>query len=119
MRYTGLKGKAWEAVKASVRRREKHCYTCPALNLIGINAQAGHYLPVAHVGSNNTLSWDERVIHLQCSRCNGVGEGMQNEYRGHLVKDYGEKLVSEFDRRRYRVDPVKNWTEVINRFNSL
>lgn len=119
MRYTGIKGKAWEAVKASVRRREKHCYTCGALNLVSYNAQAGHFIPVALAGSNNTLSWDERVIHLQCGHCNGAGQGMQVEYRKHLVKDYGEKLVKEFEKRRYKVDGIKNWQEVIDRFNAL
>lgn len=119
MRYTGIKNKAWESVKRSVRRREKDCYTCPNKNLISYNAQAGHFLPVALVGSNNTLSWDERVIHLQCSHCNGAGQGMQVAYRAHLVKDYGEKAVQEFEKRRYKVDPVKNWQEVIDRFDSL
>ena len=119
MRYTGIKGRAWESVKRSVRRREKDCYTCPSKDLVSYNAQAGHYLPVALVGSNNKLSWDERQIHLQCGSCNGAGQGMAVPYRAHLVKDYGEKLVKEFEARRYRVDPVKDWYEVIRRFEAL
>lgn len=119
MRYTGIKAKAWDAVKASVRRREKDCYTCPSRCLQGPNAQAGHYLPVAIVGSNNRLSWDERVIHLQCSHCNGAGQGMQVQYRLHLVRDYGEDLVKKFEARRWKVDKVKNWQEIIDTFNAL
>lgn len=118
-RYKGAKGKAWEAVKKFTRAREKDCYTCPSKNLQGINHQAGHYLPVALVGSNNTLSWDERAIHSQCSRCNGPGQGMAVEYRRHLVRDVGEEIVKEFEARRWKIDPIKNWDEVILRYTRL
>lgn len=119
MRYKGQKGKAWEKVKEYVRAREKDCYTCPSKNLRGINAQAGHFLPVGLVGSNNTLSWDERQIHLQCSRCNGVGQGQAVAYRTRLVKDYGEENVQELEARRWKVDKVKNWQEVIEHYENL
>lgn len=121
MRYVGIKGKAWIAVKASVRRREKDCYSCGAKNLQKQNAQAGHYRPVAIVGSNNTRSWDERFIHLQCSRCNGAGQGEQVKYREHLVRDYGERLIKEYDRLvdAKQVSPVTDWGEVIERYNAL
>lgn len=119
MRYVGIKGKAWAAVKASVRRREKDCYTCDNKNLQGKNAQAGHYRPVGHVGSNNRWSWDPRFIHLQCSRCNGAGQGMQVEYREHLIKDYGVDVVNEFDNTFRRVNPVTDWQEIITTFDNL
>lgn len=119
MRYKGLKGKSWEAVKLYVRQKEKDCYTCPAKSLFGINAQAGHYLPVAIVGSNNALSWDERQIHLQCGRCNGVGQGQQVAYRLHLVQDYGEACVAELDKRRWKVDPIKDWQTIIDHYSTL
>ncbi len=119
MRYKGPKGKAWEAVKQYVRKKEKHCYTCPSRNLQGQNAQAGHYIPVALAGSSNTLSWDERQIHLQCGHCNGAGQGMQVQYRLRLVNDYGEETVHEFEKRRWKVDPIKNWELVIYRYECL
>lgn len=119
MRYKGEKGKAWEAIKKYVRAKEKDCYTCTAKNLSGINAQAGHFLPVAIVGSNNTLSWDERQIHLQCSRCNGVGQGQQVAYRLKLVAEFGESIVQELEKRRWKVDPIKNWKEIIERYENL
>lgn len=119
MRYKGLKGKAWEQVRIYVKSKEKDCYTCLARTLQGINAQAGHYLPVGLVGSNNTLSWDERQIHLQCSRCNGVGQGQQVAYRRRLVEFYGEKVVKELEARRWKVDPIKNWQAVIDYYKEL
>jgi hypothetical protein len=114
VRYKGEKGKAWEAVKRRTRAKEKHCYTCGAKNLEGQNAQAGHYRPVAIVGSNNRLSWDERFIHLQCGWCNGIGQGMVVEYRAHLVKDYGEEIVTKFDATYRRINPVTSWQELID-----
>ncbi len=119
VRYKGPKGKAWEAVKAYTRRVSKDCYTCPKKSMPDINA--GHYMPVAIVGSNNALSWDHRFIHSQCSRCNGPGQGMQESYRRHLVKDYGEEIVSEFDKKVYSkmVLPIKDWKAIKDFFDNL
>ena len=115
MRYKGIKAKAWEAVKRRTREKETDCYTCYAPDIQGYNAQAGHYRPVALVGSNNKWSWDERFIHLQCGRCNGSGQGMAFEYRTHLVNDFGEEAVLEFDLNWRKVNPVTDWQEIINR----
>ena len=121
MRYKGLKGVAWNSVKARTRLKEKDCYTCGAKDLIGINAQAGHYRPVAVVGSNNTRAWDERFIHMQCSRCNGAGQGEQARYRMRLVEDFGEEIVAEYDRLvvAKQVSPVKDWQEIIERNDNV
>ena len=121
MRYTGIKGRAWEAVKSWCRRTYKDCYTCPARNLESYNAQAGHYQPVGLVGSNNKLAWNEKFIRFQCGRCNGVGQGMQVVFRRNLVKEHGEKIVAEYDRqvRGKFINPVKDWQEVIDRFKSF
>lgn len=118
MRWKGEKGKAWEAVRASIYRREQDCYTCPKKELVGANRGCGHYLPVALVGSNNTLSWVPELIHLQCMRCNGVGQGMAVEYRNRLVREYGEKRVLEWETRRHKIDPVKDWKSVKESFES-
>ncbi len=119
MRWKGEKAKAWEAVRAYIKAKEKDCYTCPSKDLQGINAQCGHYLPVGLVGSNNTLSWDHRQIHLQCSRDNGVGQGRSVEYRARLVVDYGEKVVKELEARRWKIDPIKDWGAVIRHYEKL
>lgn len=119
MRWKGEKAKAWEAVRIYVKAKEKDCYTCPSKALEGINAQAGHYLPVGLVGSNNKLSWDERQIHLQCSRCNGVGQGMAVSYRTALLKEYGEETVKELEARRWKIDPIKDWQKVIEHYQTL
>ena|SRR3990167_953486 len=121
MRYRGEKGHAWESVKRWCRQKFKHCYTCNARNLVSFNANAGHYRPVAIVGSNNKKSWDERFIKLQCGRCNGPGQGEQAIFRANLVKELGEAVVDRFDREvaAKKVSPVKNWQEVIDCFDKL
>lgn len=120
MRYQGIKGKAWESVKSWCRRNFKDCYTCPTKDLVSYNAQAGHYQPVAIVGSNNKKSWDKRFIRLQCGRCNGAGQGMQTEFRKRLVKEYGEKVVAQFDLevKAKKVDKVESWQAIIDEFNN-
>ena len=117
-RYVGIKDSAWELVKKIIRAREKDCYTCGAKRLKSYNAQAGHYQPVGLVGSNNTKSWDLRFIHLQCGRCNGVGQGMQCIYRQRLVTELGEEIVADFDKRvlAKEVSPVGNWKELVEEF---
>lgn len=119
MRYKGIKGRAWNEVKKWTRRTFKDCYTCPAKDLQGQNAQAGHCYPVGLVGSNNTLSWDHRQIRLQCGRCNGVGQGMQAFFKQRLKRELGEDVVEELEKRIHKTDPVKDWNEIIEFYKNL
>lgn len=119
MRYTGVKGKVWEVVRKAIARRDgDNCYTCHRKG-DGYSYDTGHYFPVAMVGSNNRLSWMPELIHRQCKYCNGAGQGMQVEYRKALVQDYGRKAVEGWEARRHKVDPIKDWNEVIEIFNAL
>lgn len=113
------KGIAWFAVREYVKAKEKHCCTCPRKNLQGIDAQCGHYRPVAIVGSNNRWSWDERFIHLQCSRDNGAGQGEQVAFRAFLVGLYGEAAVKEFDDNYRQVKKVESWPDIIRHYQQL
>lgn len=117
-RYTGIKGKVWDKVKQSVRRREQDCYTCPAKDLVSYNSQAGHYKPVGIVGSNNVLSWHPIFIHLQCGRCNGAGQGMAREYEARLRKEYGDEVVDWFESNYHRTNPVKDWNYIARTFET-
>lgn len=121
MRYAGIKGKAWDEVKKWCRRTYKHCYTCSAKNLQGQNAQAGHCWPVGLVGSNNTFSWDERQIRLQCGRCNGVGQGMQAIFKAKLALEYGLQEVENMQKwvDSKKVSPIKDWNQIIEHFKNI
>lgn len=48
-----------------------------------------------------------------------MGQGMQVEYRAHLVKDYGEAIVNEFDSLFRRPKSVKDWNAVRETFDAL
>jgi len=120
MRFKGIKDKCWDEVKRITREQYKHCYTCPARDLVSINAQSGHYQPVGLVGSNNKLSWDLDFIRLQCSRCNGVGQGMQVVFRRNLVKEHGEEKVAEFDRQvKGKFVNPENFEELYEKLKSI
>lgn len=121
MKYKGIKAKAWAAVQRGCKRRDGDtCYTCPRKGPEW-SYDCGHYRPTAIVGANNTRNWLPQVIHRQCSRCNGAGQGEQVAYRAHLVKDYGEEWVAEYDRQvaAKQVSPVKNWQEVIDTWDAV
>lgn len=121
MRYRGIKGRAWEAVKAWTRRTWTDCYTCGARNIEGKNAQAGHFWPVALNGMNNNRSWDERFIRFQCGYCNGMGQGMQSAFEEKLIAEHGKKLVAQYKKDSFgkKVDPVKDWNAIIEKFDSM
>ena len=39
------------------------------------------------------------------------------EFRKHLVKELGEEAVAEFERRRWKVDKVKDWNALLESLN--
>lgn len=41
---------------------------------------------------------------------------MATEYRKHLVAQYGDEVVAEFDDNYRKVSPVKSWPRVIADF---
>ena len=117
MRYKGKKGRAWEVVRKYICERDGYrCITCHRSKASGHQMQAGHYQPVGLVGSNNTLSWDERNIACQCATCNGVGQGMQVRMREALVRRYGARAVKALDARVGKIDPIKDWDSIIQTY---
>ena len=38
---------------------------------------------------------------------------MPKEFRANLVKEIGEAKVQEFEARKWKVDKVKNWDELM------
>lgn len=120
MRYKGLKGKAWDALRQYVYQRDDYtCVTCGRSRADGYQIQAGHYFPMGHTGSNNALSWDEHNVHAQCTRCNGPGQGEQELMAHYIHRTYGKKKLEELKSRRYKVDPVKDWQKIITYYNEI
>lgn len=105
------KGVSWEVIRKIINAEEKDCYTCFRKDLIanGLKADCGHCYPVSQVGSNNKLSWDRRLIHLQCSYCNGAGQGEQGIFEERIKNEYGESFLLEARQRRFKSDPIRDW----------
>lgn len=118
-RYSGWKEKCWQLVRKIVKERDgDKCYTCPREGAEW-KWDAGHYKPVALVGSNNRLSWDLRFIRRQCSRCNGAGQGMAREYEARLRLELGDDVVDWFEENYRKVNPIKNWQEFHKELTTL
>jgi hypothetical protein len=74
--------------------------------------QAGHYIP-AGISSNSKLAWDEMNIHCQCKRCNEDLGGMQDFMGDYIAEYYGVDVRNDLKTRRYLVDPVEDWEQII------
>ena len=87
----------WELCKRITRKRYKHCYTCPQRDLVGANAQTGHYYPKGALGAK--LKYDLRILRLQCYNCNINFGGMGAVYRENMKREIGaeaeQKLYNE------------------------
>lgn len=89
-----------ERIKSlSVKDCIAECYTCGALVNITKGkhgGQAGHYRSRGSGGSSG-IYFDERAVKVQCCICNAFRQGRPDEFREHLIRDYGEKVVDELD----------------------
>ena len=94
------KRKTWDACSKYVRTRDclkttgnpeyGRCYTCGAGRHFK-QLQAGHFIP----GRHNSILFDIRGIHAQCTYCNHIKEGATLEYLDQMLVDYGQEVVDE------------------------
>ena len=75
-----------------IKKRDsgKGCISCGAMS----PTDAGHFYSAGHYPA---LRFDERNIHLQCSKCNRFLHGNLNEYRKRLPLRVGEGIVDRLD----------------------
>jgi len=76
--------KAKESFNSFIRERDRVllkgiCYTCPSKG-----DQAGHF-----IHNSNAVRFDERAVHLQCSKCNLYLNGNLVDYTLRMIEDYG------------------------------
>lgn len=86
------------------RVRDGLCFTCGSY-CAGKNRQAGHYHADAVCGWG--LRFHPLGIHIQCGRCNGMGEGEGALYQQRMVEVYGEEIVRQINTirwKQYKVD---------------
>lgn len=83
------KNKAWKAFSEYIRRKHANldgfveCVTCGERKHWK-EVDAGHFVP----GRNNTVLYDERLVHPQCKSCNR-NHGEQFKYAQFLKSEYG------------------------------
>ena len=95
-----LKKEVWDIFSKYIRLRDclrtrgvltdGNCISCGALRPIK-QCDAGHFISRWY---GSTL-FDERNVHLQCKRCNQMGEKLK--YRRAIIKLYGEGVDVELE----------------------
>ncbi|MCR4285262.1 MAG: recombination protein NinG [archaeon] len=104
---SSLKKKVWKVFSEYIRQRDSDwrgygkCYTC-GKNLFWKEGDAGHFISRVH---NNTL-FDEVNCHLQCKHCNNQA-GEPAAYALHLIKDYGEDIISLLEKKSKKIRQFK------------
>jgi hypothetical protein len=96
-----LTAKAQKVFNAWIRKRDEGhlCISCGSFNA----NQAGHYLSAGH---HSVHRFNEKNVHLQCSRCNLYLSGNQISYRINLVKKIGAEQVEILEGTRHN---KKKW----------
>ncbi len=67
--------------------------------------QAGHYID----GRNNTVLYDEKLVHPQCLRCNVFLKGNKVSYTVFMANKYCLTIeqIAEMDNLKHKSRPMK------------
>jgi len=96
-RLPTLKRKAWSLFSKYIRERDGNvCFTCGEYG-----NQAGHFI------HRDSLDFEEKNIHAQCTRCNLNLSGNLAEYTLRMIDKYGREEVDELMARKHQ---IKRWT---------
>lgn len=101
------KAKAWKIFSLYIRTKDADgewntCYTCQRLDLIK-NLDAGHWLQ----GRHNSVMFDERNVHPQCTACNRFRHGNLIEYTLRMQVEYGKAVCEELRALNNESKPMK------------
>jgi hypothetical protein len=95
-----LKAEVWDLFSEWVRRSAADeygfcvCITCSRV-LPWQQMQAGHFISRSH----NLILFDEKNVHVQCSRCNVLLKGNIIVYQDFMLKTYGQSVIDELLRK--------------------
>lgn len=89
------KKKLWQIFTKYIKLRDKNtCFTC-SKKAEGYGMGGGHYKPAGACGLDYYFS--EINVNAQCTYCNLTLQGDQVNYRGRLVRKYGEEKIKDID----------------------
>ncbi len=106
-----FKNTVWKSCAAYIKLRDADsngmvaCCTCNRImSIYDQICNAGHFIPTR----NNTVLFDDHLIHSQCSDCNCGGSGEQYRYGLFMAKKYGhsEEVLEEMQSLRHRVKKI-------------
>ena len=127
--YKTQKHKTWNACSKYVRTRDcllstgspeyGRCYTCGQEFHI-TKLDAGHFIP----GRRNSILFDTRGIHAQCTYCNKMRQGATLEYLERMLAEYGQGVVDELRRieksiQKYSITELKELEAEFNQKTAI
>lgn len=78
-----------------LRDNGKGCYTC-GVKRTWKQLQCGHFIPRQYLA----LRYDEVNCHSQCYACNMLYNGQPSVFALNLIRDYGEGIIAELEKKR-------------------
>ena len=126
MAKKSAKDKAWDAFSKYIRLRdaikttgttyEAICVTCSRkYPTTGRGTmQAGHF----QSGRSNAILIDEKGVHAQCYGCNCGKKGNPIPYYKFMLKEYGQEVIDDIEKRSVQVLPMKKyqWDEIREKY---
>jgi hypothetical protein len=97
VKYSTLKAKCWKLFSKYIRLRSANeyglveCVTC-GRKMHWEESQAGHFIG----GRTNSLLFDERLVHVQCSQCNIFLRGNYVAYTLYMLTKHTREEIEEF-----------------------
>lgn len=113
-----VKKEAWKEFSTFIRRRDNStCFTC-GRRAESSGLHSGHFIPRS---ISSYLFFDERNVHAQCYRCNIHLSGNSDEYAQRLERKYGQGILEELRRDKYKVKQwsVKELEELRDKYKKL
>ena len=99
------KKKAWTIFSIYIRRKYAdsngyvRCVTCGAIKHWKQGMQAGHFID----SRNNSVLFDERLVHPQCVGCNMFKRGNKVKYTLFMLKKYTQDEIEGFFALKYKI----------------
>lgn len=100
-----LKKELWMIFSKYIRQRDQGiCFSCGKKDFWR-RMDAGHYIPKT---AGLALYFDERNVNCQCTYCNRYMHGNLAKYAIALRKKYGETILEDLDKERYKIKVIKS-----------
>ncbi len=113
-----IQDKIWKILRErAINKYGSVCYTCGAKGLTGANRQLGHLYPKASLGA--FLKYDERVLRIQCYRCNINLSGMGAVFYRKMLSEVGEEAMEKLEQDKKKIVKSSDfYKELLNKLEN-